>query len=302
MALQLDFGLLESDRRFQAMCFRLAVREFRGAVPCAHGSWDGGRDVVCFGHTSGDTVWQCKFTQRSLSELKPKILESLRALDPSRPMAKWILCVSADGSGVFLDWLRATIESGFPFIAAWELWDKQQLLIKLEVSRDILQIFFLPAFKNLEAFFRTDELEIVRYALDPSCGWKQPDPSVISFVQVGGASSDLVIDVIVRSRGTIQSLIEAIQLNVYDVKPRLRGLPGSGLLYPQNIYSISLHGGKPGSTREFLEPPLIVNGGEHQRFKIKLTDSGYSWLGYIQMALLYAKDRELWLPATFLTP
>ena len=174
MALQLDFGLLESDRRFQSMCFRLAVREFPEAVPCAHGSWDGGRDIVLFGQKSGDTVWQCKFTQRSLSELKPQILESLRALDPSRPLAKWILCVSVDGSGVFLDWLRTTIETDVPFIAAWELWDKQQLLIKLEASPDIVQIFFLATWKNLETIFRTEELELVRYALDLSCGWKQP--------------------------------------------------------------------------------------------------------------------------------
>jgi hypothetical protein len=302
MALQLDLGLLESDRRFQSMCFRLAAREFPGAVPFAHGSWDGGRDIVLFGQKSGDIVWQCKFTQRSLSELKPQILESLRALDPSRPLAKWILCVSVDGSGMFLDWLRMTIETEFRFIPAWELWDRQQLLIKLEVSPDIVQIFFLPVWKSLETIFRTEELELVRYALDSSCGWKQPDPSVISFVQVGGASSDLVIDVIVRSRGTVQSLIDAIRLNTYDVKYRMRGLPGTGLLYAQHTYSISLRGGQPGSTTEPLEPPLIVDAGKHQRFKIKLTNSGYSWMGYIQIALLYGDDHELWLPATFLTP
>src|ERR1700735_1647516 len=108
MPFPLDLGLLQSDQRFQTMCWHLARKEFPAAIPVAHGSWDGGRDVVCFCGEGGDVVWQCKFTERSLSELKPKIVESLDALNPARPVAKWILCVSLDGSGVFLDWLRET--------------------------------------------------------------------------------------------------------------------------------------------------------------------------------------------------
>jgi hypothetical protein len=55
--------------------------------------------------------------ERSLNELKPKIVESLGALDPARPIARWILCLSADGSGVFLNWLRETVVTKYPFIA-----------------------------------------------------------------------------------------------------------------------------------------------------------------------------------------
>lgn len=255
-----------------------------------------------FARTGGDVVWQCKFTQRSLSELKPRVVESLKALNPSRPIAKWILCVSVEGSGSFLDWLRETVSAECPFIADWELWDKQQLLAKLEAAPDVLEMFFYPVWKALEASFNTEELELVQYTMHPDCGWKRPDPAVLHFVQAVGTNSDLVIDIIVRSRGTIQSLIRSIRLETYDVKYRMRGLPGTGLLYSQHTYTISLRGGKPGSATEPLDPPLLVDPGTHQRFKVRLTNPGYAWTGYIQMALLYGEGHELWLPSTFLTP
>jgi hypothetical protein len=302
MTLPLDLGLLESDKRFQEMCFYLARKEFPGAIPVAHGSWDGGRDIVLFANQSCDVVWQCKFTHRSLSELKPKIVESLRALDRSHRLAKWILCVSVDGSGIFLDWLRDTVAAECPFIAGWELGDKQQLLERLERYPDVLEMFFYPVWKALESRFRTEELELVRYGLDPVCGWMQVDPSVLHFVQIKGTDSDLVIDIIVRSRGTIQSLLRSVRLDIFDVRYHLRGLPGTGLLYSQHTYTISLRGGQPGSRVEWLEPPLLVDPGKHQRFSIKLTDSGYAWSGYIQITVLYGDDHELSLPSTFLTP
>ncbi len=302
MTLPLDLGMLESDKRFQNMCYHLARKEFPQAIPVAHGSWDGGRDVLCFSADDGDIVWQCKFTQRSLAELKPKIIESLAALNSLRPVAKWILCVSVDGSGVFLDWLRETITAQYAFIADWELWDRQQLVERIEKYPDVLEMFFYPVWKALESRFRTEELELIRYELDPECGWTQPDPAMLYFRQVRGTTSDLVIDIIVRSRGTIQSLLQTIRLEIYDVKPHLRGLPGFGLLYAQHTYPISLRGGLPGTWIERMEPPLLIEGGKHQRFKVKLTDSGYAWTGYVRLTVLYAGGKELPLPRTFLCP
>jgi hypothetical protein len=302
MALPLDLGMLESDKRFQTMCYYLARKEFPRAIPVAHGSWDGGRDIICFSSDAGDIVWQCKFTQRNLSELKPKIIESLAALNPLRLVAKWILCVSLDGSGVFLDWLRETITADYPFITDWELWGKQLLLERIEKYPDILEMFFYPAWKALESRFRTEELELIRYELDPDCGWVQPDPTVRYFRQLRGTANDLVIDVIVRNLGTIQSLLQALRLEIYDVKNHLRGLPGEGLLYSQHTYPISLRGGRAGTWIEQMEPPLLIEAGKHERFKAKLTDSGYAWTGYIRLTLLYAQANELRLPSTFLRP
>jgi hypothetical protein len=302
VGLPLDLGILESDKRFQTMCYYLARKEFPRAIPVAHGSWDGGRDILCFSGDAGDIVWQCKFTSRSLSALKPKIIESLAALNPSRPIAKWILCVPLDGTGLFMDWLRETLAEGYPFISDWELWDKERLLERLEMCPDVLEMFFYPSWKALESRFRTEELELIRYELDLECGWMQPDKGMRHFRQLRGTTSDLVIDIIVKSRGTIQSLLQSLRLEIYDVKVHLRGLPGEGLLYSQHTYPISLRGGRSGSWIERMEPPLLIEAGKHQRFKVKLTDSGYAWTGYVRLTLLYAEGKELPLPSMFLRP
>jgi hypothetical protein len=252
-----------------------------------------------FADDHGDTVWQCKYTQRSLSELKPKIIESLNGLNTSRRIATWILCVPVENSGAFLDWLREKISDDYPFISKWEVWDKQEILRRLDRNPEVLEMFFYPIWKALESRFRTEELELVQYALDPECGWRQPDPSILYFWQAEGSGSDLVIDIIVRSRGTIQSLIKAIGVSVFGVKRHLRGLPGAGLLYPQHTYAISLGGGEAGNRIEKMEPPLVIEAGRHERFKVKLTDSGSAWTGYIRMILPYGKDRNLPLPCTF---
>jgi hypothetical protein len=56
MALPLDLGLLESDKRFPNMCYYLARKEFPQAIPVSHGSWDGGRDIICFAEDHGVAV------------------------------------------------------------------------------------------------------------------------------------------------------------------------------------------------------------------------------------------------------
>lgn len=78
--------LLESDERFHLMCFRLARKVYPAALPTGIGSWDGGRDILLFDSEQGDVVWQCKFTRGPISSIKPKIIESLNALDPTRPL------------------------------------------------------------------------------------------------------------------------------------------------------------------------------------------------------------------------
>jgi hypothetical protein len=161
-------------------------------------------------------------------------------------------------------------------------------------------MFFHPVWKALESRFRTEELEVVQYELDSECGWKQPDPSILYFHQVRGTRSDPVVDIIVRSRGTIQSLLRSIRVDIFDVRSHMRGPSGTRLLYPQRTHTISLRGGKPGSHMKRLAPPLIVGAEGSQRFKVKLTYSGYAWNGYIRMTLLYGDNRELSLPCTFL--
>jgi len=49
-----------------------------------------------------------------------------------------------------------------------------------------------------------------------------------------------------------------------------------------------------------MEPPLLIEAGKHERFKVKFTDSGYAWTGYVRLTLLYAQAKELHLPSMFL--
>lgn len=74
-------------------------------------------------------------------------------------------------------------------------------------------------------------------------------------------------------------------------RTELRGLPGTGLLYAQCTYTVSLHGGKPDTQVERLEPPLLVDAGQYQRFKVKYTDTGFAWRGFLRLTLLYGQAK-----------
>jgi hypothetical protein len=301
MSLPLDFSLLQSDDKFDKLCYRLINKEFPEAVFVASGSWDGGRDILLFNDGLGDVVFQCKYTQQSLSKLKPKITESLNALDSSQKISRWVLCLSVDASGVFLDWLRKEIIK-YPSIDKWEVWGKEKLTQRLEQHSDVLDIFFYPIWKALEKQFRTEEIELFRYEIDTDCGWQQFDEETLHFYQKDARTdSDLVLDIIIRSTGAIESLIHSIRLDVFDVKRVLRGLPETALLYSQHTYTLSLKNGKPESQLICLEPPLIVKAGAHQRFKIKLQETGFAWVGYVRLIIIFGNNQELALPCMLLS-
>lgn len=294
MTLPLDLNSLDSDETFEQLCFRLTRREYPDAIPIAHGSWDGGRDIVRLGRRGGDIVWQCKMTRQNIARIKPKVRESLDALDKMKPIHKWILCVSVDVSGNFLDWLRNTLLS-FPFISQWEIWGRTEILRRLENSPDIVEVFFYPIWKSFEQRFRTDDIELVEFEMEHGIGWTSHTKALL-FGQSVGRSSDFVLDITVRNRGTISALINRMRLEVNEVRPVLRGLPGEGLLWPQAVYQISLKGGKPDPHPVKLEPPLEVDAGKHARFHVRLTDAGYAWTGFVRVVLGYSGTKELHLP------
>jgi hypothetical protein len=299
MPLDLDLSMLETGARFQHMCFRLAQKEHPNAIAVA-GSHDDGRDVICFANSRGDLIWQCKFTTRNISSLKSKIIESLDCLKRDRKIGKWILCVPVNATGQFIDWLKKTIRK-YPFIKSWGIWSRETLLQKLERSPDVLHTFFYRTWKELEAQFQVEELELTRLKLDPKCNWRQADKAVLAFSQESGSGNDLVIDVIVRNRGSIQALVNGLRVGLSDVRRRLKGLREPGLLLPQITYVISLNNGKAGTRIKTLEPPLLVDPRRHQRFKIRCNRTGYAWTGYLRLAILYAEDKKLVLPTIFLS-
>ena len=84
---------------------------------------------------------------------------------------------------------------------------------------------------------------------------------------------------------------------MFDRQLTLHGLPGSGLLFPQITYAVSIRGGKAGVHRQECEPPLLLKVGEPERFKIRVSNTGYAWNGGLRISLLAGPHEKLHLPA-----
>jgi hypothetical protein len=295
VVLNLDITLLRDPKRFQDMCFRLARYEFPDSIPLSE-SWDGGGDVVVFdSHGTGDVVFQCKFA-KNLIAAKPKIAASLDAmLKNGRRTACWILCVPVNPSAVFMNWLRSELEKRG---VNGHVWAKGELIARLEQHPDVIDTFFYSVFSELAAYFRSAHLKLFKLDLDPTCEWQQPDDKVLYLSTRDGLSSpDLVIDVIVQNAGTLATAITAIEVEVFDRRQKMHGIPGDGLLFPQITYAVSIRRGEVGIHSTECEPPLVVKAGSLERFKIRITDTGYAWNGGLRLSLLAGKADRLNLPA-----
>jgi hypothetical protein len=291
---------LENGERFQLFCARLVRREFPTAMPLAFASWDGGRDIVQMMQMQGDqivhgAVWQAKFTDSLDSTTKRAIRESIDTIRqrPEVVVRRWILCMPVDPTGVFLDWLAGEVPSDWK----WEVWGETILLEKLEKNPDIIESFFYPVYEQLRRIFMVEQLELVRFQLDEECQWHQFDPQILHFGPIGNVvSPDLVLDVIVRNTGRLDSALLAIEVQVFDWEIKPHGVPGEGLLFPQYTYRVSIRGGEPGKHRADCEPPLVIKGESLERFKIRVTDTGYSWRGNLAVTLDYGIGKRLRLP------
>lgn len=292
--LDVDLNRLRSPSRFQQMCFRLAQYEFPDAITLS-ASWDRGRDIVVLASASdGDVVFQCKFT-RNLIAAKSKIAASLDALAKNgRATSMWILCVPVDPSAVFLNWLQDQFESR---VLNGHLWARSQLLARLEQHPDVIETFFYAQFSELAAYFRSDHLELFTMSLDRACQWKQADSKILHFSRKGNVSSpDLVLDVILRNKGNVATAITGIEAEIFDRRTKMHGLPGEGLLLPQITYAVSIRGGRTGRYPVTCDPPLLVKGRGLERFKIRITDTGYAWNGALRLTLIAGPTRTLRLP------
>lgn len=295
--LNLDLTSLPSAPHFEQLCFRLARECHPRAMPFG-ASWDGGRDVTVFyrpGESDGDIVYQCKFF-RDPTRNKAKIVESLdRLAENERPVAEWILCLPVDPSGAFTNWLFSELEAR---VVKGSVWGRSEILARLEKRPDLVETYFFSVWADLAQYFRIDRLELFRLGLDPACQWREsPKPSLRFVRSENVVSPDLVLDVLVRNVGTISTAITSLVAEVFDWNLKAHGLPGDGLLFPQITYKISIGGGKPGEYRQECEPPLLVKAGDMERFKIRVTDAGYSWNGGLRVGFIAGDSEPLWLPA-----
>lgn len=296
--LDLDLLALRNPERFQQMCLRLARYEYPTTYALAYGAHDGGRDGVALldprKKRARVVVFQSKFVPHP-SRAKRKIVESLDALkDAPHPIALWILCLPVDPTGVFMDWLTVEARKRGRRFAVW---GRTELLRRLEVHRDVIDVFFHGVHAELSRYFRSASLELFQIKLDPACEWTQPDPGVLGFASKDVHSPDLVLDLVVRNTGPVATAITSVAAEVFDWRIKLHGLPGDGLLFPQVEYRISIRGGEPGHHRADCEPPLAIAGGGIARLKVVVADTGYSWNGGLRITLHAGPRETLALPA-----
>ena len=60
---------------------------------------------------------------------------------------------------------------------------------------------------------------------------------------------------------------------------------------------VLLQGGKVGILLAVCEPPVVIKGGNLERFKVRVTDTGFAWNGRLRLTLLADKVEKLQLPA-----
>jgi hypothetical protein len=243
-----------------------------------------------------DVVWQAKFTDRLDATTKRAIRESVATIvrRENVEVCHWILCIPVDPTGVFLEWLAKELPPKWK----WEVWGRTVLLELLEQNPDITEQFFYAAYEELRRLFAVEKLELVRFQLDPSCQWEQFDPGVLQyFIKGNMRSPDFVLDIIVRNVGRVDAVLLALEVDFIDWESKMHGLPGEGLLLPQITYEVSINHGQPGRYRSLCEPPLVVRAGSVERFKVRITDTGYAWRGSIELTLDYGDEKRLRFPA-----
>lgn len=298
--MDIDLFLLGDWKRFESLCFHLARAGEEGfSVPLGLGP-DEGRDIVVYLNTKDGKpavfkVLQCKYTKDLGSNTKKSIRASLNSLKiHSIQPIEWILCLPVDPSGSFLSWLEKEMaDRGLP----WKLWGKAEITAKLHEAPDVFQQFFYPAYAELRETFVAEDVELVRLELDRESQWVQPDPQVLTFCSTGNVDSpDLIFDVIVRNKGELEAVLLSLSAQVGRCRPIPHGYPGDALLHSQFTYKISIEHGKQGEHSAKCDPPLVVRPRSHERFKVALTDTGYSWGGTV-VPKLHFGDSVLPLPA-----
>jgi hypothetical protein len=291
---------LESPEKFQQLCASIARLEYPDVMPLASASWDGGCDVIRFipagkKNQFRNMVWQVKFTKDLGSNTKKSILSSIHSLkaQSDETVRRWILCLPVDPTSKFLEWLSEHIPPEWKA----EVWGSSIINEKLGSHPQLIHTYFYALYEDIRRMFSVENLELVRFQLDPECEWIQPDPLLLLFaIGKNVQSPDFVLDVIVRNTGSIDAVLLGVQVDISDWSVKLHGLPGTGLLFPQVEYVVPIGMGAPGRYYMNCEPPLIVRHGGVERFMIRLTDTGYAWRGTVQISLKYSTGLELKFP------
>ena len=296
--LDLNLLSLRNPERFQDMCLRIAQYQYPHMFPLAFSTHDGGRDgealLDALARPPKAVVIQTKFVPHP-SRAKRSVKDSLEKLDEGRvAVSRWILCLPVDPTADFKDWLLLETRKRK---LRHEIWGRKELLRRLEKHPDVVDTFFYAVYAEIARHFRSASLELLQVRLD-RCQWKQPVEDVLEFFRVGNvASPALVLDVLLRNVGTVDTALTGIEAEVFDHRIRPHGVPSEGLLFSQITYRVSIKGGVEGRYIARCEEPLKVPAGGLARFKLRVTETGYSWNGGLRITLQAGARDRLRLPA-----
>jgi hypothetical protein len=195
-------------------------------------------------------------------------------VDPSREFRKWLEGVLPTGWKCYL--LGAT-----------------EILDLLDANPDVKDIFF-----HTDLTYCAENLSLYDCSLDPLCEWRQRDSAVRTFNRKRNiASLDLVLDIVVQNTGKSQEALMAVEAEVQDRRTAVHGVPQDARLRSKGTFVVSVEGGRPGVHHARCDPPVTVDPGKLQRFKVCVRDTGYGWYGTILLTLQFGPRKRLQCPA-----
>lgn len=156
--------------------------------------------------------------------------------------------------------------------------------------------FFYRSSADVRRRFAVGNLELYELSLDLGRGWRQADAAVLALSRATEGPADLVLDLIVRNRGEYEEVLTGIVAVVEDTRPVAHGYGGAAFLHrPENPYTLSISHGEPGRYSAVCEPRLAIQGHRSGRIAVRLTDTGYSWTGFVRVGLVFG-EQTLSLP------
>jgi hypothetical protein len=236
-------------------------------------------------------VWQASLT-RDLGDATRKALAASVATISRHRVCRidgWALFFPVDPSSEFREWLEGVLPTGWKC----SLLGATEILGLLDANPDVKDIFF-----RTDLAYCVEDLSLYDFSLDPECEWRQRDSAVLTFNRKRNvASLDLVLDIIVQNTGKSQEALMAVEAEVQDRRTAVHGIPQDGLLRSKNTYAVSVEGGLPGVHTARCDPPVVVEPGGLQRFKVCVRDTGYGWYGTIVLTLRFGPRKRLRCPA-----
>lgn len=303
-----DIRAIQTPDRFRSFCLRLFQRLRPDLITFGSRERDDGRDISWMTTLdySQQILVSCEFFPGRLPSSLGATDDAITAFEGDHPSIRQLsapsaqrallLCAAEEPSA---EYAEALGELATAHGLDWELWGPDRLAGYLGSHPAVRDEYFYHLHDGLRASFHTETLQLASVDLDPECEWRQWDDDALYLSRKGNTySPDLLLDVVIFNHGPQQTVLSKIRADVMDVARKAWGVPQDPLLISKVTYDLPIGKGKPGRYQAPCNPGLIIEAGQHQRFKIRLTETGYGWRGYMKIAIRYGVGR--WLEFPFL--